>query len=342
MRVFLNKPFDTVIFVIIIIFSFCNCEKDNIVSSPIKDYTSDFDSVWTKFALEYPLFQYKKINWDEIYQKYNNQFTSISVEERNNILIDMLSIFKDAHIYLKTPDNKQIGQYIPANFTFNFNRQYIAHFIDSIAWHRESDYWGWSKLNNIGYIRFTDFHLGSVDSNAFDQVLDSLKTTDGIIIDIREIHGGNLNIIASIWNRFTKNKMTVGYQLYRNGPGYNDYAQLIPIITNPKDDWQYIKTVVVLTGQLCFSAGEIFAETMSHFTNVTLIGDTTFGGVEAPGLYELSDGTEYSVPIVAYLNSQKEPLEWKGVIPDIYILPSLVRNNTKKDIIIEEAINIIN
>lgn len=342
MRIFLNGPFSTIICVLITLFSFISCENDNIVSSEIEDYTSDFDSVWTKFALEYPLFEYKKINWDEIYREYNYQFTSISVEERNNKLIEILSIFKDAHIYLKTPDHEQIGQYVPPNFTINFNRQYIENFIDSIAWHRESDNWGWSKLNNIGYIRFTDFHLGSVDSNAFDQALDSLKTTDGIIIDIRELHGGNLNIVGSIWNRFTNNKITVGYQLYRNGPGYNDYAQLIPVITNPKGNWQYLKTVVVLTGQFCFSAGEIFAETMSHFANITLVGDTTFGGVEAPGLYELPDGTEYSVPIVAYLNSEKEPLEWKGVIPDIYILPLQVRNNTTKDITIEKAINIIN
>ena len=326
---------------IIIISFFLGCEKDEIVSTQLKDYTPDFDSVWTTFDQKYPLFEYKKINWNEISQQYRDQFISISLEERNNLLIEIFSIFRDAHIYFVSPDKELFGQYIPSYFTTNFNTHYLTNFINSINWNEESPFWGWAKVDNAGYIKLIGLHEDGVDTNAFDNALDSLKTTDGIIIDIRELHGGNLIVCESLWNRFTNQNILVGNQLYRNGPGHNDYAPLIPMVTNPHGDRQYLKKIILLIGQLTFSGGEIFAETLSQFTHVILIGDTTFGGVEAPFSYKLSGGTEYSVPIVAYLNAEEEPLEWKGVQPDIYFDPAEVSSDSEKDIILEKAFELI-
>ncbi len=318
-----------------------SCDEDNSVNVVSQDFTADFDSVWTKFDEKYPLFEYKGIDWAAVSQKYRNQFSLISLEERNNKLIEIFKIFKDAHIYIKTPSQDIIGQYKPPNFTINFNEQFLTDFIDSLDWHKESDFWGWGNKDNVGYIRITGLHVGSMDITNFDKAMDSLMLTNGIILDIRRLTGGNLILTEDVWNRFIDQKITVGYQLYRNGWEHDD-ADTISVITNPRKEWQYIKKVVVLIGQSTFSIGEIFAETMSHFTHATLIGDTTFGGVEAPFLYMLSEGTEYSVPIVAYLNTEKEPLEWKGVIPDIYFDPMESVNNSTKDIVLEEAFKLIN
>lgn len=336
----MKSPF--IFFVFFFFFFLTCCSNDKITGPETADYISDFDSVWTNFSEIYPLFDYKNINWTSVYGKYRNRFVSITFEERNNVFAEIFGVFKDAHIYFILPSGEQFGQYKPDNFTANFNSVFIKGFLDSTEFHTVNNYWGWSFLNNTGYMRFTDFHLGSVDTNVFDTVLNSLKDTKGIIIDIRELHGGNLNVISSISNRFALRDMTAGYQEYKNGPGENDFAPLLPVYAKPGGTIQYGGKVILLAGQMCFSAGEIFAYTMSLFDNVTIVGDTTFGGVEAPAIYSLPDGTRYSVPVAVYLDIEKQPLEWKGVAPDIYIDPAESANNTESDPVFERAFGLIN
>ncbi len=328
------------IFILIFVSFLGGCEKNEIVSVQLqfKDYTSDFDSVWTNYDKKYPLFTYKKIDWNDIYIKYHNKFDNITLEERNNLLVNMLSVLKDEHIVLHTPDDTYIPTYINTSYQRNFNKEYITKFITSLNWHNENKNWGWGESNNIGYIRFLNFYIGNIDIVNFDKALDSLSTTSGIIIDIRKNSGGNLMLIESIWNRFTNLNLEVGYLLYRNGPSHDDYAPKNFVITNPRGEWQYLKPVILLIGRFCGSVGEILAETLSHFDNVTLIGDTTKGSVEATSDFYLSDGLQYPVPIVAYFNILNKPLEWNGVSPDIYFDPSETKNDTVKDVIIEEAI----
>jgi len=319
-----------------------SCEKEGLVSPVYKDYTKDFDSVWTCYDLKYPLFDYKKIDWGDSYEQYKTKFNNISIDERNNLLVELLSIFKDPHINLTTSSGKIIGSFVPANFTINYNATYLNKFTNSFNWHIENNTWGWGITNNIGYIKITSFKPSDLDTMVFEKVLDSLTTTNGLVIDIRQNFGGSIYVINNIWNRFTNETKIVGYELYRNGPSHNEYAPEIPVISCPQGTFQYLKGVVLLIGQECASAGEIFAEAMSLNGSVTLVGDTTLGAVEAPLDYSLPDGTKFSVPIVAYLDNEHKPLEWSGVSPDIYIDPLKVKNNSAEDIVIEKAFDVIN
>ncbi len=321
---------------------FWGCEKNQITPVESQGYTADFDSVWTNFNKKYPLFTYKKINWNNIYSEYSNKFKDISLEERNQLLIKMLTIFKDPHIVISNPVTNIGWSYAPSNLQTNFNEQFITKFISTFNWHNENDSWGWGNFDNIGYIRIIYLYSESIDTLKFDMVLDSLKNTKGLIIDLRKEYGGNLLVCEAIWNRFTNLNFEVGYLLYRNGKGHDDFAPKDYVYTIPRGNWQYLKPVIVLIGQLCGSAGEIFAQTFSNFNNSILIGDTTLGAVEAPSEFTLSDGTTYTVPIVAYYDIDGKPLEWRGVPPDIYFDPTEVANNTNEDIIIEKAIDIIN
>jgi len=329
-------------FILLFFIYLTGCRKDEIVSPAQNDYTKDFDSVWTCFDLKYPLFDYKKIDWGDSYEQYKTKFNNISMDERNNLFVELLSIFKDPHINLTNTSGKIIGSFVPANFTINYNASYLNKFTNSFNWRIENNTWGWGIINNIGYIKIASFSESVLDTVVFKGVLDSLTMTNGIIIDIRQNYGGNLYVINNIWNRFTNETKIVGYQLYRNGPSHNAYAPEIPVISSPQGAFQYLNGVVLLIGRQCGSAGEIFAEAMSLCDNVTLVGDTTLGAVEAPLDYSLPDGTKFSVPIVAYLDNEHKPLEWRGVSPDIYIDPLKVKNNSAEDIVIEKAFDVIN
>jgi carboxyl-terminal processing protease len=316
-----------------------SCERFGVLTPEMKDYSADFDSVWTNFDKYYPLFTYKHVPWKDIGNRYRPRFSSISVGDRNTLLAEMLSVLKDEHIYLQPVGGDPVVPYWNSRFARNDNEQFISSFTASISWKKENESWGWGRIAGAGYLRFKSFSGDKLDTVIFDRALDSLKFTTGLIIDVRFNGGGALPVCEEIWNRFAKHRTQVGYELYRSGPGYDDYAPRIAIEANPQGSWQYVQKVVVLTGRMSASAAEVFAQAMSELEQVTLLGDTTRGSVTAPSTFTLEDGTQYRVPIVAYFSNSGVPLEWNGVPPDIYADGGA---STAEDAILEQAIKLIN
>ncbi len=327
-----------IFFLFAVIFYSCN---DDIVTTELKDYTSDFDSVWTAFDKYYPLFTYKNIEWEKVKIENRNKFFEINQYQRNHYLATALSILKDEHIYINVSSNNPIPAYRKVNIHKNYNEEYLNKFKQSINWKSINQFWGWGKKDGFGYLAFYSFGRGEVDTLKFDTILDSLRNTDGIIIDLRKNGGGSLFIISAICNRFTKNVTKVGSFIYRDGPNHDDFAEGIPVVAKPKGSWQYTKKVVLLIGENSISAAEIFAEVFLNFENSTLIGDTTRGATIIPTTKKLDDGTTYMLPVAAFYNLDSEPLEWRGVFPDIYFNPDLLVNDSEKDIMIEKAIELI-
>lgn len=326
------------IFLFFIIFSFWGCQNEYIVNEQLFDFTSDFDSVWVNYDKTYPLFTYKNIDWYSIRTEHRDKFKNITEHQRNDYLASTLSVLKDGHIFINNSSNNPIPTYINHSYVRNYNEDYLNIFRSMIDWENINSSWGWGKIENIGYIRIKRLN---VDTLQFDSVLDSLRNTVGLIIDLRNNSGGTLPVCRMIWNRFTDKNIKVGYQLYRNGPNHDDFAPEISVVTSPRGDWQYSKMVVLLIGRFCISSGEILAETFSCFENAILIGDTTAGIVTAPITKQLPDGLEYSLPVVAYYNIEGIPLEWNGVSPDIYAYPDELTDVTDKDVLINQAIELI-
>ena len=322
-------------------FLFFSC-GDDIINEELKDYTVDFDSVWTAFDKYYPLFTYKNIDWESVKTENRYKFVEITKFQRNSYLSSTLSILKDEHIFINVSSSNPIPAYRRENVEKNYNKDYLSKFRISINWISINQFWGWGRKDNFGYLAFRSFGPEEVDSLMVDVVLDSLRNTDGIIIDLRENGGGGLYNTAAIYNRFTEKEIKIGTYIYRDGPNHDDFAEAIPVISIPRGNWQYTKKVVLLIGENSISAAEIFAEVFSHLANATLIGDTTRGAVILPKIRELPDGTTYMLPVGAFYNLDNEPLEWRGVSPDIYFDPRLLVNNTIKDIILEKAIELIN
>lgn len=329
------------IFLFLVIFSFWGCQNENIVNEQLFDFTSDFDSVWVNYDKTYPLFTYKNIDWYSIKTEHRDKFKNITEHQRNDYLASALSVLKDGHIFINASSNNPIPTYINDSYVRNFNEDYLNIFKSSMDWKDINSSWGWGKIENVGYIRIKSLNPNHIDSLGFDLVLDSLKNTDGLIIDLRYNSGGTLPVCSIIWDRFTDKSIKVGYQLYRNGPNHDDFAPEISVVASPRGEWHYSNKVVLLIGRFCVSSGEILAEGFSHFENAILIGDTTAGIVTAPITKHLPDGLEYSLPVVAYYNVEGIPIEWNGVSPDIYTNPDELTDDTDKDVLINQAIELI-
>ena len=117
-------------------------------------------------------------------------------------------------------------------------------------------------INNLGYIRFNN-SLGNNDTvNAFNKAIKELITTDGLILDLRNIpSGGNTGVAEPILGHFVQQETP--YQLYQRQQPSHFGQKKIPFhqakmeraTAKPKKPF-YDKPFVVLVGRWTGSIGE--------------------------------------------------------------------------------------
>lgn len=307
-------------FIILLFLLVLSCKEASNPVDPVKkgiDYREDFKRIWARYDSLYPLFDYKKIDWQSVYTSNIEIFRQLnSVDERNQLLLNILKLFQDEHIYIYTP-----GKFIAKPWVSprkpNVNEEVFASYKSQMNWIQVNNYLGWGKYNKIGYIRIDD--VAYFDLDKFDLILDSLKTTNGLIIDLRKNEGGYSHIGAEIIGRFISSDMDLGYILWRNGQGHNDFAPLSKIYAAQNNKIQYTKKIAVLIGVGTKSVAELVANSLGLLDNVSLVGDTTLGNITSPMKDTLKDGTIYTIPYAAVLDINMQPFEGRGAIPDYFI-----------------------
>ncbi|NMB83137.1 MAG: hypothetical protein GYA14_15105, partial [Ignavibacteria bacterium] len=91
---------------VIILLSFLaiSCKDATNPVDPVQngiDYRKDFNQVWSSYDSLYPLFDYKKIDWQNVFNSNVEKFRQLnSVDERNQLLLNILKVFQDEHIYI--------------------------------------------------------------------------------------------------------------------------------------------------------------------------------------------------------------------------------------------------
>lgn len=137
------------------------------------------------------------------------------------------------------------------------SNQTIQLDLDSLYIKQSSELLSSYTENNIGVIRINNT-LGMNDLvNEFDQTLDKLIETDGLIIDIRNtVDGGNTYVARGIMSRFIDEPKP--YQKHWMSEQYDGNAMVDRMwveYVNPRG-LQYSKPVVILVGRWTGSMGE--------------------------------------------------------------------------------------
>lgn len=318
--------------VFICIFSFTSCFHEDTYENSKRD---NFELLWKILDEEYCFFEYKDINWDDVHDKYSKRIVeNMSSEAFFDVLSEMLVELKDGHVNLYASHNvarywKWFEDY-PDNFDEKILRNYIGTDYSIASGMKYTIF-----KDNIGYIYYENFSNAIGDGN-LDQIISRMSICDGIIIDVRNNGGGLLTNVDKIAARFFNQKTLVGYILYKNGKGHNDFSKPYPRYIEPSDRLRYQKKVVVLTNRKCYSATNDFVNAMTYAPNVTIIGDKTGGGSGLPFSSELPNGWSVRYSSSPMLNAQKEQIEF-GINPDIKI--DMTKEDIEKgiDTIIERA-----
>lgn len=321
------------------LFVLSSCEKiffeDELSTS---DPYVQFDYLWEQVDRRYSFFAVKEIDWDAVGATYRAQISDgMTDEELFEVLGGMMTELRDDHTNLSStfnisffglrydkPDNYEprvvIDNYIGSEFFISGPFQH--NFINTSQ----------TGGASIGYIRFSAF-TGTVDDVNLDFMLNKYKNTSGLIVDLRENGGGAVTDVFNILERFIDTETVVYKSRIRNGEGRDDFSKLEEAVAEPSGSIRYTsKPVVFLVDRGTYSAGSFTSLSTKAISNITLMGDSTGGGLGLPNGGQLPNGWDYRFSVTQAMTvDQADRLEAglvdevneenfeNGVPPDVYV-----------------------
>lgn len=280
---------------------FTSCEQIFLDPPPSsKDNAAVFDSMWETARIKYTFFEFKRVDWNAMRDKYRSQaIQATNNEGLFNVLAAMLNELKDDHTNLVSKFN--ISRSRPY---FNDSANYDAEILNRVYLKNQELYTG-SLINTIverggkkyGYIRYASFASGILDSAQWGFVMNRFQRegVEGMILDIRNNGGGALLNATFLASRLTASRCTVLTEVTKNGPGAKDYNPPQYVIVSTAQPNFADKRVAILTNRNSYSAASFFPAMMKapEYAHVKLIGDHTGGGSGLPIDFQLPNGWTY-------------------------------------------------
>ena len=303
---------------------FMNC-SDLIVSPPgLNNNIKDFEAAWNAVNSVYPLLEYKKIDWDSIYAVYRPRAEQTRGDEIQKLIYDLLKELQDFHVLIISNGGGQIIPYIaprllkdkdvtdPLLVRKYFNKELKLACLNSVEYE--------ILENNIGYIGIAHFNNeGLMDD--FHIVMDYVRNTKGLIIDVRGNTGGLGENYRRVISRFAETPLEFLKTFSKGEVPYHE-SPVMPDLNY----FTYSNPVIILINGASLSGGEVFPELMKKLPHVTVIGDTTAGAgandyteENIQGEFKLACGFTIRVSTVYVTRNDGVPIEWNGVLPDIRV-----------------------
>ena len=313
----------------------------------------NFDMLWKICDEYYCFFDYKGIDWNEVYAKYRPLVNNgMGNDELFDVCSNMLAELKDGHVNLyNSYDGSRYWKW-SEDYPENYSQRVVHENYLKNEYHRKSGFVYKVLPENIGYMHYDAFTSEFSDA-LLDHILTQFKDCKGVIIDIRNNGGGNMKNVNKIAYRFSKEEEVLcGYKIYKTGPGHSEFADTIPDylkkvatvanIMNDKESVKFLKDVVILTNRGVYSAANDFVRTMKVLDNVTIIGDRTGGGGGIPCNFDLPNGWYVRLSTTPMLDLNKVHTEY-GIDPTEGFKVDMAEDAhiTGKDAILDKAIEFL-
>lgn len=314
------------------------------------DPFESFDYLVGEVDRHYSFFGVKQIDWNAISQKHRaGIYPGISQDSLFNLMGSLLKSLKDDHANLRSSFN--VAAYrVPLDASDNFDFRIVQdNYIGRDFYVSGPFIHEFIAAGEIGYIRLGSF-TGTANAVNLDFVFSRYRNTKGLILDLRENGGGSIQDVFDLLSKFINNKTVVFKSRIRNGPGHEDFSALEDASVEAAGQPRYTnRPVMVLIDRGSYSASSFFALATKTLPNVTLVGDTSGGGLGLPNGGHLPNGWFYRFSVTQALSlDQAARLEAgqmdqvnaenyeNGVPPDILV--GLDRSDVSKDEIIDRAI----
>lgn len=280
-----------------------SCEKvimaDDIAATP----TNTFGYLWKKFDQQYSMFDVKGVDWNDMYDSlYPLVNDTMGSDSLFAVCATLLNSLHDGHVNLYGSYDVSRSDSIYYNFyaesdidvaTLVLNYMGINYHISGGLAH--AGLCG----DSVIYVRYSSFS-SAVGLSQFRHLLRSYPNARGMIFDIRGNGGGNVANIHRILSLMPSHGQPLYFSQIKSGPGHDEFSPLettyAPMVSASDTD-VFEKPVIVLIDKGCFSAASSFAICTQAYDNMTLMGDTTSGGLGMPATAMLPNGWRYRITV---------------------------------------------
>lgn len=274
-----------------------------------------FDAVWKAFDENYAMFGIRpEVNWQALRAEFRPKaLASKSAYEFAEHLAQMLRPLRDLHVWLTLA-----GSNVPVfdrPRPVNSNPAAIRAAFPSLKPAGRDVQWAVTP-EHIGYIYIRSWSDNQTPAH-FNQILEGMRSTRALIIDVRLNGGGSEPLARDVAARFIDGTYTYGFSQIRNGPMHTDLSAKRPRVVTARGPWRYDRPVLLLIGQRCMSSSESFVAMMAGGPQVTTIGDRTAGSSGNPQIINLPLAMTVSVPQWIDYFPDGSILDERGIEPKI-------------------------
>ncbi len=325
---------------LLLLLVFFSCEKVFMKKDSENSPKENFEYLWQTLDQRYSFFTYKGIDWDGIHDKYAPEVKEdMNDRELFEVLANMLNELRDGHVNLHS--GSDVSHYW--NWFLDYPSNYEASIVE--ANYLKDDYHISGPLLNtiidsIGYIYCGSFST-AIKAGEIDYVIERFKDLKGVIIDVRNNGGGNLEGAMILASRFADTKRHTQDTYFKKGPGHDDFHLPVATYISPAGPQQFLKKVIVLSNRKCYSSTNQFVQTMRVMPHVVIMGDTTGGGGGTPISHELPNGWIFRYSSDMTVAPDGFNLE-HGIPPDVVVSLKPADASQGIDTMIEKALDEMN
>ena len=159
--------------------------------------------------------------------------------------------------------------------------------------------------DNILYVKLSSFDKGQAE--LLKIVISYYPSIDGLILDLRDNHGGNFNEALRTADLFLDNNI-IAYS--------TDRHKARRYYTSSKGDILQGKPIVILTDEYTASAAEVVAAALAEQSRATLIGTKTYGKGSIQHLHKFNQGTVF-LTSGYFFSPAGNKINKNGIMPQI-------------------------
>lgn len=278
-----------------------------------------FDTVWQAYDREYPLFILRpEVDWNQIRDEFRPRAAQCkTAQELATVLAEMLRPLRDLHIWISVGKENVPVYNRPRGLNAN-PAAWRAIFEDVPRMGNRVE---WAQTpEGIGFLAIHGWDDPRIPDQV-DAVLENLKDSRALIVDVRTNGGGDEPLAQKVAGRFLGQPVVYSYSRYRNGPKHEDLTEKSPRQAQPRGPWRYERPVICLIGPRCMSSNESFIAMMAEAPNVRTWGERTCGSSGNPRVIELPINMKVSLPRWIDILPNGKPLEEEGIQPDVPLKP---------------------
>ncbi|MCR5014414.1 MAG: S41 family peptidase [Bacteroidales bacterium] len=292
------KKIYNILLVTLLAIAFTSCEKvffnDDVADTP----TNVIEYLWDQVDKNYSFFDIKGVDWDSVREVYLPQVDDeMDQEALFSVCAAMLNTLRDGHTNLMSDFDVSHNDTV---FYKMYAEKNIDESVVALNYLTPTGHTTGSFKHNairdgkVAYLRYTSF-LNDIYDTDYQYVMSCYKDCEGMILDLRQNGGGNMNNIAKLLSIFDNHKQLLYTTQVKSGPGHDEFCEPLSVYASDTCilEEPYAKKFAVLVDRGSFSATSFFSLCTQAYDNIMLFGDTTGGGTGLPNGGMLPNGWSY-------------------------------------------------